>query len=846
MSFSATRLTCFAIISALESDMRSKIDLVATDLPLEETLGQDLIDSCSSRRARDGLHESGALSSLLPYLDFADSYKILSRFNDRHSSEFLSSLQPLKPRFDRLVAIRNRVAHTRPMEIDDSATLLDVAKAVSELDPTSWSDVCDVIRRLDSDPSFVLGLTISLPHDPNTGPQHNLPIPDFDETGFFGRKDQLRRIKRAILGAYPVISILGDGGIGKTSIALKAAYELLEDEASKFEAIVWVTAKATVLTTTEIHRISGAIESSIGLFTQALSELSSETPEDPVDELLTYLENFRILLILDNMETVLDERLREFLLSLPLGSKVLITSRIGLGIENPIRLEPLNSDDATNLLRALARIRGVEVINRLPQESVLRLSTQMGGHPTFIKWFVSGIQAGKRPEDLVTDNSLLLDFCMSNVYDHLGLTARRLLESLQVLPGLRNQAELAHLNDIGAKEVQETLLECLTTNFVQMSSQPNSSTVNTAYQLSEFAKQYLDRHHPTSTERRKELLQKHDQLTTLGVAFTAAAKTNPYNMETVHVQNNGDVHVAKVLRDALAKRNADPAAALTLCTEAQLLDPTYYEPWRVEAHIKACQRDHNGALTSFERAIEIAPESGILCFHFGTFLIDEFGDYPRGLSLLQKAARADDASIEVYSQIAWAHLCLENYLDTLATSRHILSSSRISDGDRSTILTIALRAVAHGISQNLTLHQLDDAAELLEQCTSFVQGTIADLIVGEAFDRIVQICAISKGLEDSESAYIVKKSKDFSKSLSNHIGDHPMGWGNRAIGTIKAVKEDKGFGFIRFNSSDYFFHLRDLEDPTHWNSIRVDLPCAFSPDPAATKGPRADHVQILF
>ena len=135
------------------------------------------------------------------------------------------------------------------------------------------------LDRLSADPSFVLGLTISLPSDPESGPQHNLPVPDFDETGFFGRQNELRRIMKAIKGAYPVVSILGDGGIGKTSIALKAAYELLEDPSQPFDAFVWVTAKATILTPNEIQRINGAIETSLGLIGTAAVELSgAESP----------------------------------------------------------------------------------------------------------------------------------------------------------------------------------------------------------------------------------------------------------------------------------------------------------------------------------------------------------------------------------------------------------------------------------------------------------------------------------------------------------------------------------------------------------------------------------------
>jgi hypothetical protein len=292
--------------------------------------------------------------------------------------------------------------------------------------------------------------------------------------------------------------VLGDGGIGKTSLALKAAYELLEDPEQPFEAIIWVTAKATILTPNEIQRINGAIESSLGLFAKAAATLGGSSADDPVGEVLSYLATFKILLILDNLETVLDARLREFLLSLPVGSKVPVTSRIGLGIENPVQLDPLTLDDSAKLLRALARVRDVAQLKKLPQETVEALAQKMSGHPAYIRWFVAGVQAGRRPEELVGNNELLLDFCMSNVYEFLKDDARSVVACMQVLPGARNQPELAFLNDFPAEKIQAALLELITTNFVYMSSQASGQTLDTVYQLTEFGKQYLDKRHPCS------------------------------------------------------------------------------------------------------------------------------------------------------------------------------------------------------------------------------------------------------------------------------------------------------------------------------------------------------------
>ena len=103
-------------------------------------------------------------------------------------------------------------------------------------------------------------------------------------------------------------------------MALKVAYELLDDAQEQFDAIVWVSAKTTTITGHEFRRINNAIEDSLGPSKRAAAELGANpTIEDPIREVHEYLENFRVLLILDNLETVLDARLREFLLELPPG-----------------------------------------------------------------------------------------------------------------------------------------------------------------------------------------------------------------------------------------------------------------------------------------------------------------------------------------------------------------------------------------------------------------------------------------------------------------------------------------------------------------------------------------------
>jgi hypothetical protein len=845
MSFSATRMTCYALLSAIEHDLRDAVETHIGDSLAEDVLPAGRLERAQERRLKDRLPAANDLPGVLPYLDFGDVYELLMSQAERIPDALSDSLRSIASSVPRIIAIRNRVAHTRPMEIDDSAILLDAGQTLLASASEWWAELLDTTRRLTSDPSHVLGLTIDLSTDPDPGPQHNLPIPDFDETGFFGRQEELRRVKKAIKGAYPVVSVLGDGGIGKTSIALKAAYDLIEEGAQTFDAIVWVTAKATILTPHEIKRINGAIESSLQVFTRAAHELGGSGSDDPMSDVREYMEAFRILLVLDNLETVLDGKLRDFLTDLPMGSKVLVTSRIGLGmVENPIQLQPLSDDDSVRLLRTLARIRNVTTLTELGQPAMESIASQMAGHPAYIRWFVAGVQAGRRPEEIIGNNELLLDFCMSNVYEYLSDRARKAVRSMQVLPGGRNQGEIAHVNEFSAADTQETLLELLTTNFVHMSSQSSGQSLDTFYQLSDFARQYLDKHHPVRHDERQWLVERNQELMDLGFEYSLETTSSPYAAETVTIRGQGDVHAARLLREAIRTAPEDPNAALALCEEAQRLAPTYYEGWRVEGEVHAATGDRGAARAAYESAWELAPQSAAVGFHFGSFLLDVAGDPAASLSVLHKAARLDDQSPDIAGQIAWAHYCLGNMFDCTATVTHILEMHMADSDHRKAAVTVALRAAVDGTEGAVGDDQeIDAAVELLEVAVEVLELAPQSALSEERFDRMLLLKRRAEQLRSVADGYAAKKSRDLEGRLLDLIR-MSKGENTRWVASIRKILSDKRFGFLRTAKTDYFFHYRNLLDLRDWEMLEIGSTCAFDPvkDP---KGLRAERVRLL-
>lgn len=671
-------------------------------------------------------------------------------------------------------------------------------------------------------------------------------MPDYDETGFFGRREQIKRIKKIIKGPYPVVSILGDGGIGKTSIALKVAYDLLDDPDSPFEAVVWVTAKATILTTNEIKRINDAIEDSLGLFAKAAEMFGPGEGTDPIREVLEYLEHFRVLLILDNLETVLDTKLREFLLELPVGSKVVLTSRIGAGVENPVSLDPLTDDESSRLMHALARIRDVKPINAMPAQDRLVLAKAMGGRPAYIRWFVAGVQSGRRPEELLKDNDLFLDFCMSNVYEYLSEDAREVIRCMQVLPGALSPAAIAFLTDFSASRTQSTLLELLTTNFVHMSTKSRNTSVESAYELTDFGKQYLEKTHRVGSAERRSYHDKNDRLRELGVGLQAENSASPFDPTTISTRDSGDYSAARLLRDAIiATVHSDYTKALHLCSEAQSLTPAYSEAWRVEGYVYTLMNDNASARESYERAYELDSSSAPLNYFFGSFLLDERIDLDEALEHLQSAARLDPDNPLILGQIAWAHHSLHNYHDAVTAAHHALSLHALFP-DAFNILVTGLRSGVHLCRAELYSGRVATAVELMEEVVRLTEVATPDLYVGEAGDRLIQLVELAGKLEeDSDDEFLARKAHDFVERLTDRRRTADPELLDRKIGLIKKIVADKAFGFVRAEGTDYFFHVNDLMDQQHWTFIEEGGSVAFRPDTWDPKGAHAKKVSWI-
>src|SRR5216684_4416645 len=165
---------------------------------------------------------------------------------------------------------------------------------------------------------------------------HNLP---FAVTRMIGREEAVAALV-ARLSRQRLVTIVGPGGIGKTTVALAVAERMI----ASFEHGVWLVDLAPL---GDPRLVPSAVATVLGLEIRA---------DDLLSGLVTRLRDKRMLLLLDSCEPVIDAAasLAAALLGRALGVSILATSREPLGVagEYDYRLAPLGSPQASSRLTA--------------------------------------------------------------------------------------------------------------------------------------------------------------------------------------------------------------------------------------------------------------------------------------------------------------------------------------------------------------------------------------------------------------------------------------------------------------------------------------------------------------
>jgi len=148
-------------------------------------------------------------------------------------------------------------------------------------------------------------------------PRHNLPA---QPTAFVGREEELEQIAQRLADpACRLLTVVGPGGMGKSRLAIQAGEQLL----SAFRDGVWFVPLAPV---ESVDLLPSDIMEALGVLRGG--------GQDPQTQLVNYLRERHLLLILDNFEHLLEAgTLVAEMLAEVSELKLLVTSRERLGLQ---------------------------------------------------------------------------------------------------------------------------------------------------------------------------------------------------------------------------------------------------------------------------------------------------------------------------------------------------------------------------------------------------------------------------------------------------------------------------------------------------------------------------------
>jgi tetratricopeptide (TPR) repeat protein len=294
---------------------------------------------------------------------------------------------------------------------------------------------------------------------------------DHEITGLLGREKEFKDLKGVLSKIRNnLIAVVAPGGVGKTSLILQFLKDisLSPEWNGKINAISFCTLKNERLTADGIEYIEAinGIDQIKDSILKDLGNIYSDKSFESFDEACEQLEDEKILICIDNLETLLMNSQKEFInfnQSLPIQWRVVVTSRVSVDSATTVPLEPLIKRHAVNLCRNYFRKRGV---SNFTQDDLEKIADMANNNPLAIRLtidlYLKGVDISKSIEKSQKDIAL---FSYKNLIESLKDNSISVLEAIYAI-GDSTKSELIELLDLSGEEIVESINELSKTSLI--------------------------------------------------------------------------------------------------------------------------------------------------------------------------------------------------------------------------------------------------------------------------------------------------------------------------------------------------------------------------------------------